>query len=179
MGRLCFRTELNFLLLMQFLSGAEWRTFCLPIAIGTGTYFIEHYACRGTNYLGARKLSRCRILIACRCALCPPKRSEGGCPGAYTITKLSWEQEHLPAGRQESKNRDKQLTHIVRVISRLFKVQQFIHYLVRHVVSVSVMLKLIIWNNQFFGRGRFIFLTMLRNRGLLNNGSRLNILVAM
>ena len=28
---------------------------------GPGTSFIEHYACRGTNYLGARKLSRCRI----------------------------------------------------------------------------------------------------------------------
>ena len=41
----------------------------------------------------ARKLSRCRIYIAYRCALCPPKRSEGGCPGAYTIPKLSWEQE--------------------------------------------------------------------------------------
>jgi hypothetical protein len=27
--------------------------------------------CRGTNYLGARKLSRYRILIVCRCALCP------------------------------------------------------------------------------------------------------------
>ena len=39
--------------------------------------------CRGTNYLGARNLSRCRILIACRCA----------CPGAATITKLSWVQE--------------------------------------------------------------------------------------
>ena len=41
---------------------------------------------RGTSCLGARKLSRCRILIAGRCA----------CLGAYTITKLSWEQEHLP-----------------------------------------------------------------------------------
>jgi len=39
--------------------------------------------CRGTNYLGARKLSRCRILIECSCA----------CPGARTITNLSWEQE--------------------------------------------------------------------------------------
>jgi hypothetical protein len=32
-----------------------------------------------------------------------------------SITNLSWKQEHLPAGRQESKNRDKQLTFIVRV----------------------------------------------------------------
>jgi hypothetical protein len=37
--------------------------------------------CRGTNYLEARKLSRCRVLIETRCA----------CPGAYTITKQSWE----------------------------------------------------------------------------------------
>jgi hypothetical protein len=80
-----------------------WRTFCRP-----GTNFIEHYACRGTkliddtnlsicnkcykmalaqcrgtSYYGARKLSRCRIIIAGRCA----------CPGARIITKLSWEQE--------------------------------------------------------------------------------------
>jgi hypothetical protein len=52
----------------------------------------------GTSYLGARNLSRCRILIACRCA----------CPGARVFTNLSWVQE-------QSKNRDKQLTHIVRV----------------------------------------------------------------
>jgi len=39
--------------------------------------------CRGTNYLEARNLSRCRISIACRCA----------CPGARTITNLSWVQE--------------------------------------------------------------------------------------
>jgi len=26
----------------------------------------------GTNYLGARNLSRCRLLIACRCALWQP-----------------------------------------------------------------------------------------------------------
>ncbi len=35
--------------------------------------------CRGTTYLEARNLSRCKILIACRCA----------CPGVITITKLS------------------------------------------------------------------------------------------
>jgi len=76
-----------------------WRTFCRH-----GTIFIEHYACRGTKLiddtelskcnkcykralaqcrdtscLGVRNLSRCRILIACRCA----------CPGARTITNLS------------------------------------------------------------------------------------------
>ncbi len=39
--------------------------------------------CRGTSCLGTRNLSRCKILIGGRC----------GCPGAYTITKLSCEQE--------------------------------------------------------------------------------------
>jgi hypothetical protein len=31
------------------------------------------------------------------------------------------EQEHLPSGRQESKNRDKQLTFIARVIRRFIE----------------------------------------------------------
>jgi hypothetical protein len=39
--------------------------------------------CRGTSCLGARNLSRCRNLIAFRCA----------CPGATAITNLSWVQE--------------------------------------------------------------------------------------
>jgi len=39
--------------------------------------------CRGTNYLVARNLSRCRILIAGRWA----------CPGATTNTNLSWVQK--------------------------------------------------------------------------------------
>jgi hypothetical protein len=39
--------------------------------------------CRATNYLGARSLSRCRILIKSRCAR----------PGARTTTNLSWVQE--------------------------------------------------------------------------------------
>jgi len=39
--------------------------------------------CRGTSCLWAINLSRCRIFIAWRWA----------CPGAGTITKLSWEQE--------------------------------------------------------------------------------------
>jgi hypothetical protein len=76
-----------------------WRTFCHH-----GTNLIEHYECRdtmlidgqelvpvdevgkwahvqyrGTNCFGARNLSRCRIIITCRCV----------CPGARTITKLS------------------------------------------------------------------------------------------
>jgi len=35
--------------------------------------------CRDSNYIGAGKLSRCRILITGRCA----------CPGVATITNLS------------------------------------------------------------------------------------------
>ena len=50
---------------------------------GTECLLGELAQCRGTSYLEARNLSRCRLLIWCRCA----------CPGAYTITKLSWEQE--------------------------------------------------------------------------------------
>ena len=55
--------------------------------------------CRGTSCLGARNLSLCRIYIADRCA----------CPGANTITNLSWVQEL-------SKNRDKPIKHTDRVI---------------------------------------------------------------
>ena len=81
--------------------GGYGTCFCRP-----GTNFNEYYACRGTFCLGARKLSWCRILIGGRCAS----------PGTALIRNLSWVQEHLPAGRQESKNRDKQLTFsIVRV----------------------------------------------------------------
>jgi len=80
-----------------------WRTFCRP-----GTKFVDHYACRGTRFIGAENLSpitksvagtgavsRYKFdrsqktvkvywgLIAYRCAY----------PGTRTITKLSWEQE--------------------------------------------------------------------------------------
>jgi hypothetical protein len=44
-----------------------------------------------------------------------PDDSTGQGPGARNIKNLSWVQAHLPAGRQESKKCDKQLTHIVRV----------------------------------------------------------------
>jgi hypothetical protein len=36
-----------------------WRTFCRP-----GTYFCEHYACRGTSMIGAVNLSPVTKLIA-------------------------------------------------------------------------------------------------------------------
>jgi hypothetical protein len=35
-----------------------WRTFCRH-----GTDFIKHYACRGTSFIGASKLSRYRIFV--------------------------------------------------------------------------------------------------------------------
>ena len=106
-----------------------WRGFCRllaseALAKEAWCKFCELYECRGTNYLGARNLSRCRFYIACTCALCPPKRSEGGCPGATFITNLSWVQKQKLRIRQpaEPKSRpwrgkkcDKQLTHIVRV----------------------------------------------------------------
>ena len=59
---------------------------------------------RGTNYLEGRKLSWCRILIACRCA--HPERSEGRVPGYVLV---------LVSGSDSCKKHDKQLTHIVRV----------------------------------------------------------------
>jgi hypothetical protein len=54
--------------------------------------------CRGTSCPGAIKLSRCRNLIAGRCA-CPDASLSRICLGS----------------RSKSKNHDKQLTHIVRV----------------------------------------------------------------
>ena len=94
MGRLCYPT---------FPEKAGWRTFCRH-----GTNFIEYWLDRGTSLIGAESLSPVtnlvagtgavsryklsrrqktvkvyRNLIACRCA----------CPGARTITNLSWEQE--------------------------------------------------------------------------------------
>jgi hypothetical protein len=54
------------------------------------------------------------VLIASRCALCPPKRSEGACPGA-SLSRICL------GSRCKSKNHDEQLTHIVRVsVSDLF-----------------------------------------------------------
>ena len=57
--------------------------------------------CHGTL---ARKLSRCTILFACRCA--HPERSEGRVQEPLLICLGS---------RSKSKNCDEQLTHIVRV----------------------------------------------------------------
>jgi hypothetical protein len=126
MGRLCFRTELKFLLLMQFFSGAEWRTFCLPIAIGTGTNFSEQYACRGTSLIGDSKLSRYRIFVG------GTGPASGGT--VQTISKVviyhgtgfklrADERVRVQQPlqiclecRSKSKKHDKQLTHIVRVI---------------------------------------------------------------
>ena len=65
MGRLCYPTQPPGHLLIYFsqkavtVQGGYGALFA-----SHGTNFIEHYACRGTSLIGARKLSRCRILIA-------------------------------------------------------------------------------------------------------------------
>ena len=76
-----------------------WRTFCRH-----GTKFYEHNACRGTNLIEARKLSRyieIKLRAMARVRVHLPLRICLGC-------------------RSKSKNRDKQLTFIVRVMGRNF-----------------------------------------------------------
>ena len=69
-----------------------------------GANFIEHYECRGTIYLTNGELSRyCYFVNSC---------------GAVRICQAL---RFCLGGRSKSKNRDKQLTHIVRVmVSFLF-----------------------------------------------------------
>ena len=128
MGRLCYPT--------QHRAGSWYfsqKVVTVQEGYGTcfcrhGTNFITSWRDRGTILIGAASLSPVtnlvtgtsavsrynlsrsqktvkvyRNLIACRCA----------CPGATTFTNLSWVQE-------QSKNRDKQLTHIVRVSRCIF-----------------------------------------------------------
>ena len=86
--------------------------------------FYEHYECRGTSLIGAANLSPVTNLVAGTGAVSRYKLSRSqkavkvylnlitsrcACPGASGITYLSWVLEL-------SKNRDKQLTHIVRVM---------------------------------------------------------------
>jgi hypothetical protein len=98
------------------------RSFCHH-----GTSFVEFWSDRGTIWLGAEnlspvtklvrstgavsryKLSRCQKTVKVNCILIT---SRCACPGAKTITKLSW-------GQELSKNRDKPIKHTVRVSSRL------------------------------------------------------------
>ena len=92
--------------------GGYGTCFCRP-----GTNFIEHYACRGTSLIGAGKLSRYRIFVGGTGAVSryklsrsqktvtvqdfncgqmralPIEAERSGCPGATTITNLSWVQE--------------------------------------------------------------------------------------
>ena len=50
--------------------------------------------CRGTNYLGARKLSRYTgFYLRADARFDSRSFSEGWCPGARIITNLSWVQE--------------------------------------------------------------------------------------
>ena len=48
--------------------------------------------CRGKIYPGATKLSRFRILMGAVAGFASRSFSEGWCPGAASITKLSWKQ---------------------------------------------------------------------------------------
>jgi hypothetical protein len=98
--------------------------FCHP-----GTNYIEHYACRGTNLVGAGKLSRCRIFIGGTGVVSRYKLSRS--QKSVTVHDFNWGagarvRVHIPlksclGSRSKSKNRDKQLNHIVRVsFSSLF-----------------------------------------------------------
>jgi hypothetical protein len=72
--------------------GGYGTCFCHP-----GTDFIEHYEYRGTSLLGGREV------VPVQDVLNEHWRDRG-----TSITNLSWLQE-------QNKNRDKQLTFIVRV----------------------------------------------------------------
>jgi len=64
------------------------RTFCRP-----GTSFIEHYACRGTSLIGARKLSRYRILVGGTGAVSRYKLSRS--QKTVTVHDFNWEQKRV------------------------------------------------------------------------------------
>ena len=127
MGRLCYLAKptgnVSWCFSQKFVPVARqvWRAFCRH-----GTSFIECWCGRGTIFINerkivkvdkvckrhwrsgrnvtcleARKLSGCRIYITCRCA--SPGTGLTTCPGKWLRT---------------CKKHDKQLTHIVRVISR-------------------------------------------------------------
>ena len=82
--------------------GGYGTCFCSP-----GTKLAEHYECRGTSYLTNGELSRyCYFVNSC---------------GAVRICQAL---RFCLTARSKSKNRDKQLTHIVRVMrSIFFKIQ--------------------------------------------------------
>jgi hypothetical protein len=108
MGRLCYPTQAPGrvpVLKPESCHGARrvWRTFCRH-----GTSFIEHYACRGTSLIGAANLSPVAKLVGGTGAVSRYKLSRSqktvkvywiyiagrcACPGARTITNLSWVQE--------------------------------------------------------------------------------------
>jgi hypothetical protein len=79
--------------LVVTVQGGYGTSFCSP-----GTKLAEHYDCRGTSYLTNGELSRyCYFVNSC---------------GAVRICQAL---RFCLGGRSKSKNRDKQLTHIVRV----------------------------------------------------------------
>ena len=114
MGRLCSRF---------FPEKAGWRTFCRP-----GTNFIEHYACRGTSFIGAGILSRYRIFIGGTGAVSRNKLSRN--PKSVTMQDLNCEQMCVSGCKNyyqsvlgvgaKAKMCTKQLTHTVRVSTSTF-----------------------------------------------------------
>jgi hypothetical protein len=99
--------------------GGYGACFCRP-----GTSLIEHYACRGTSLIGAGKLSRYRIFIgdtgpaeAGVQTVSKPESCQGAGIKLLAVARVRV-QEPLQiclVSRSKSKNRDKHLTHIVRV----------------------------------------------------------------
>jgi hypothetical protein len=85
--------------------GGYGTCFCSP-----GTKLAEHYECRGTSYLTNWELSRyCYFVNSC---------------GAVRICQAL---RFCLTARNKSKNRDKQLTHIVRVSkSAVFFIIQYL-----------------------------------------------------
>ena len=98
--------------------GGYGTCFCRP-----GTNFIEHYACRGTSLIGAGKLSRYRMFVRGTGAVSRYNLSRS--QKSVTVQDLNCGQMRVSGCmiplqiclgcRSKSKNRDKQLTHIVRV----------------------------------------------------------------
>jgi len=101
-------------------AAAQWRRgrgFWHP-----GTNFCEHYACRGTSFTGAANLSPIKKLVAVTGAVSRYKLSRS--QETVTVQDLNCVQMSVPGymnhykfvlGAGVIKNRDKQLTHIVRV----------------------------------------------------------------
>jgi hypothetical protein len=109
-----------------------WRGFCHH-----GTNFIEHYACRGTSFIGAANLSPVTKLVRALAQCRGTKLIEARKLSRYIGAKLRAEErvrvqqplQNCLGCRSKSKKHDKQLTHIVRVMGRMITFR--IHFLPR------------------------------------------------